>query len=75
MEAIGPYEKEYPSLMAINFAQGEGFKLGFNGICAAFRKEDAKLLRAFNSVLSSLSTEDRLAMMEKMTTKTEKETS
>lgn len=71
-EGIGPYMKEYPDLIPIKFAPGQGFRLGFNGICAAFRKEDTKLLRAFNKVLFGLSTEERTAVMEQMTAKTEK---
>ena len=71
-ESIAPYLKEYPDLMVIDFAMGEGFKLGFNGICAAFRKEYAGLRNAFNRVLSGISTEERLAMMDRVTVQTEK---
>ena len=72
LESIGSYLSEYPNMMPIEFAQGEGFKLGFSGVCAAIRKEDVKLLKAFNKVLSGLSTEERVAIMDQMTAKTEK---
>ncbi|MCR5347320.1 MAG: transporter substrate-binding domain-containing protein [Fretibacterium sp.] len=72
MESVGPYLKKYPDMMAVNFAHGEGFKLGFSGICAAFRKKDKGLLKAFNRVLFSIPTEERLTIMEQMSAKTEK---
>ena len=74
-EAIEAYEKEYPNVVAIRFAQGEGFKLGFSGICAAIRKEDARLLTAVNKVLSGLPTEERVKIMGQITAKTEKKSS
>ncbi|MCR4818284.1 MAG: transporter substrate-binding domain-containing protein [Fretibacterium sp.] len=72
LESIGPYLEEYPNLMAIEFAHGQGFRLGFNGICIAVRKEDTNLLRAINMILFGLSREERTAVMNQMTTKAEK---
>ena len=59
-------------MAAIQFLPGEGFHLGFNGICAAVRKGDKALLDAVNSAISSISTEERKAMMDDVEKRREK---
>ena len=58
------YELANPELRVIHFPEGEGFQLGFTGLCAGVRKTDAKLLRDINDAIHGLSTRQRQRVMD-----------
>ena len=58
------YEATHRNLKVIRFPEGEGFVLGFNGICAGVRKEDADLLKGINRALNGISRSRRQKIMD-----------
>lgn len=72
LESTSSFMTEFPGLAVVRFLYGQGFKLDYNGICAAVRKGDKKLLNAVNNALSGISTETRMKLIEQMTEKSEK---
>ena len=58
------YCHAYKNLRLIRFPEGEGFVLGFNGICAGLRKKDKVLLEKINNVLGGLSKRQRQKIMD-----------
>ncbi|MBQ9389633.1 MAG: transporter substrate-binding domain-containing protein [Synergistaceae bacterium] len=58
------YEAAYKNLKVIRFPEGEGFHVGFNGICAGVRKNDTELLRRINKILKGLSHNERQKIMD-----------
>ena len=71
-ESTSSMMKEFPGLAVVRFVYGQGFKLDYNGICAAVRKGDKQLLKAINNALSGISTETRMELINRMTEKSEK---
>ena len=59
MENTPGYLATNPSFRVIEFADGEGFTLGFRGSCVGLRKDDTELLDQVNAALAELSEEDR----------------
>lgn len=58
------YEKNHPELIEIVFPEGEGFKVGFTGVCAAVRKSDQTLLSEINRAISQITSEERARIMD-----------
>lgn len=58
------YEMAGVNLRLIRFPKGEGFKLGFHGICAGLRKKDTALLNKINIALSNISVSQRRKIRE-----------
>ena len=50
-------------LTLVKFSGDNGFKLGFHGVCAGVRKEDAELLHRINIALSKISKTERKNIM------------
>ena len=63
MENTPGYLATNPSFKVIEFADGEGFTLGFRGSCVGLRKDDTELLDQVNAALAELSEEDRADML------------
>ena len=59
------YERIHTHLVVIKFPDNSGFDIGFNGVCAAVRKDDTKLLEAINDALSNISMRQRQKIMDK----------
>ena len=59
------YMRIHKNLRVIRFPEGEGFKLNFNGICAAVRKKDTGLLHDINASLAKISHRDRRMLMDR----------
>ena len=59
MENTPGYLATNPTFKVIEFADGEGFTLGFNGSCVGLRKADTELLDQVNAALDLLSDEER----------------
>ena len=51
-------------LKTVRFPKGYGFIMGFNGTCAAVRKQDKKLLENINNALSKISKRERQRVMD-----------
>lgn len=69
LDSAQAYMKTHTGLTVVDFPDGEGFKLDFNGICAGLRKEDRELLAKVNEALSAISTETRQKLMDQATEK------
>ena len=54
------------NLDVIRFSAGDGFALGFTGLCAGFRKADAKLLKKVNKAIESVPPRERQKIMDKV---------
>ena len=61
------YIKTYPDLTVVDFPDGKGFQLDFNGICIGMRKEDTELLAKVNEELAGISTQTRQTLMDSAT--------
>ena len=59
MENTPGYLATNPTFRVVEFAEGEGFTLGFNGSCVGLRKSDTELLEQVNAALEELSEEER----------------
>lgn len=64
------YVRTYSNLTLIRFPEGQGFKLGFNGICAGVRKSDTKLLAELNESIHKITAKDRLRIMDRAVART-----
>lgn len=53
------YIKTNPDFVAVRFAEGNGFELGFVGSCVGLRKSDTELLDEVNAALAEISEEER----------------
>ena len=60
------YERKHKNLKVIRFPVGEGFNLGFHGICAGVHKGNTKLLKEINSALAEISKRERKRLMDKV---------
>ena len=58
------YEIMNKNLTLIEFVKPDGFKLSFNGVCAAVRKEDKELLHRINIALSGIEQGERQNIMD-----------
>ena len=65
---MGPsYEKRlYKNLKLITFPEGDGFKLGFTGVCAGVRKGDKELLDNINKAIANIPIRERKRIMDKI---------
>ncbi|MBQ7155727.1 MAG: transporter substrate-binding domain-containing protein [Synergistaceae bacterium] len=61
------YTKLNRNLKMIRFLEGEGFVLGFSGICAGLRKRDRELLSRINDALRELSSRERQSILDRAT--------
>ncbi len=62
MESVPVYLAANPDFVAISFAEGEGFDLGFTGSCVGLRQSDEALLALANEALATVDQETRDAM-------------
>ena len=51
-----------PEYVIVEFAEGDGFELGFTGSCVGLRKSDNELLDQINTILSGIDDDARAAM-------------
>ena len=58
------YEATHTELKVIRLPEGEGFVVGFNGICAALRKDNADLLERINNILGDVKRSERQKIMD-----------
>ena len=63
MENTPGYLATNPTFKVVEFADGEGFTLGFRGSCVGLRKDDTELLDQVNDALAQLSEDDRAEML------------
>ena len=64
------YEKTNPKyLKVIKFSEGNGFELGFTGLCAGVRKNDKTLLEEINNAIESISMRERQKIMDRTISK------
>ncbi len=63
MENTPGYLATNPTFKVVEFADGEGFTLGFRGSCVGLRKDDTELLDQVNAALAELSEDDRAEML------------
>lgn len=61
------YLQTYPDLVMVEFADGQGFDLGYTGSCIGVRNEDNTLREAVNGVLATIDDDTRQAMMDQAT--------
>lgn len=69
LDSANAYLKTYPDLAVVDFPDGEGFQLDFNGICIGLRTDDTELLARVNQALAEISTETRQSLMDAATEK------
>ena len=60
------YERMYTNLKLITFPEGEGFKLGFTGVCAGVRKGDKELLDNINKAIANIPIRERKRIMDRI---------
>ena len=65
LDAAVSYEAIYNTLSVIRFSEGEGFVLGFRGVCAGVRKRDTELLNKLNKVIRNISKRERRRLMDR----------
>ena len=58
--------RTYPGLTVVSFDDDEGFDLGFNGLCAGFRKTDAELVSEVNYAINSITMRERRRVMDQV---------
>ena len=58
LENSTSYLELNPDYNIIEFAEGDGFELGFNGSCVGLRKSDDQLLADVNAALATYTQED-----------------
>ena len=63
MENTPGYLATNPTFKVVEFAEGEGFTLGFRGSCVGLRKDDTELLEQVNAALAELSEDDRAEIL------------
>ena len=64
------YEKINPRrLKLIRFSKGNGFELGFTGLCAGVRHRDIELLKEINSAIDNITHRERQKIMDKTISK------
>ena len=69
LDSANAYLKTYPDFAVVDFPDGEGFQLDFNGICIGLRTDDTELLTRVNQALTGISTETRQSLMDAATEK------
>ncbi len=64
------YAKTYNrELKVLRFSEGNGFDLGFTGLCAGVRKTDTKLLQSINDAINEIPTRERRRIMDHVITR------
>ena len=63
------YERTNKDLVAVRFSKGDGFDLGFNGLCAGVRKDDTKLLSDINDAINDIPMKQRQRIMDQAITR------
>ena len=63
------YELMNKNLTLIKFPAGKGFNLGFNGVCAAVRKNDKELLTKMNKIIEEIPRSERKKIMDEATSR------
>ena len=58
------YELSNKNLTLVKFSEGDGFKLGFNGVCAGVRRGNTDLVRRINNAIYDINHGERLKIME-----------
>ena len=58
------YEAAHHNLKVVHFPEGEGFVVGFHGICAAVRQNDKALLLSINEALDGIKKSERQRIMD-----------
>ena len=66
LDTARSYEVTYQNLKVIRFPKGQGFKVGFHGICAGVRKNDKELLHNINEAIDSIKKSERRSIMDKV---------
>lgn len=66
------YEITNTNLMLVKFSADNGFKLGFNGVCAAVRKKDTELVKSINKALSDIKYNERRKIMDAVNSRVSK---
>lgn len=61
------YLQTYPELVVCDFAEGEGFELGYTGSCIGVRYSDGALKAAINDALATIDDTTRQEMMDTAT--------
>ena len=64
LDSAETYLKEYPGLAVARFTKGQGFELGFTGICVWTRREDKALLKAVNKAIDGIPSEIRQKLLD-----------
>ena len=59
----------YRELKVIRFSEGNGFELGFTGLCAGVRKTDTRLLESINDAIKEISMRKRQRIMDHVVTR------
>lgn len=63
------YEFMNKNLKLVEFAEDDGFKLGFSGVCAGVRKDDTELLHRINIALYDIDHSERKKIMDEVNSK------
>lgn len=64
LENTKNYLEANPNFKVIEFAEGDGFELGFVGACVGLRKADTDLMNDINAILATVDRETRDVMWE-----------
>ena len=64
LDTARSYEVTYKNLKVIRFPENQGFKIGFNGICAGLRKNDTALIYRINEALNTIPKSERRTIMD-----------
>ena len=63
------YEKMDDDLKLVRFPEGEGFIIGFSGVCAGVRKNDRRLLEGIDTAISKITPRMRQRVMDQVISK------
>ena len=58
--------EHHPELVQVEFPEGDGFKLGYTGVCAAVRKSDRQLLSEINVAIDKITLDERIRVMDEV---------
>ncbi|MBQ7545032.1 MAG: transporter substrate-binding domain-containing protein [Synergistaceae bacterium] len=59
------YARNHKEFRAVRFSEGNGFDLGFTGLCAGLRKGDEEMLENFNRMIEDIPMRQRLRIMDR----------
>lgn len=63
------YEIMNKNLTLIKFSPGDGFNLGYHGVCAGVRKDDGELLHKINIAIAGIDRSERKRIMDSVNTR------